>query len=342
MRVHCLSFLAAAAVVGTLSYAAPSKRSVSRIVGGVQAPADEYKFIAFIDFFNLETGGIYCTGSLIAPNVVLTAAHCVYDSPTNMTAPEDVTVRFTHTVPKFPSTTRSYDVIKVVPHPNFSLDDGPDDIALLILNSTIPDSVTTKVKLYTGDYYLDTPLEAAGFGITEELNRTKADVLMKVDLKTSNTEACRKYISEYNPAKMICTEGPIGKSPCYGDSGGPLLMPIDNGLDGFALIGLTSFGSGKDNKEALCGADGAAGFYTRVSAYVSWIAETADLSIGNFTTTNKTMHLGELDEIPESDLLDDVESGPESNSSGADSFKLVSVSATILAALGTGISAMLF
>ncbi|KAI7829918.1 trypsin-like cysteine/serine peptidase domain-containing protein [Kickxella alabastrina] len=165
---------------------------------------------------------------------------------------------------------------------------------------------------------------------------------MKVDLKTSNTEACRKYISEYNPAKMLCTEGPDKHSLCHGDSGGPLLMSIDNGLDGFALLGLASFVTTDDNNIALCGADGGAGFFTRVSAYVSWIAETADLSISNFTTTNKTMHLGELDEIPESDLLDDVESGAESSSSGADSFKLVSVSATILAALGTAVSAMLF
>ncbi|KAI7829920.1 trypsin-like cysteine/serine peptidase domain-containing protein [Kickxella alabastrina] len=238
--VYFLLF-AATAVFGIPSDPILSKRNIGRIVGGAQVPADEYNFIAYVNIISTEYGASYCTGSLIAPNVVLTAAHCVYATQTILHTSDQLHVRFTHITPKYPTTIPSHEVVSIIPHPKFVLNDLNDDVALLILANAVSDEVAAKVKLYTGDYYLDTPLEAAGFGATDPLNKTKANTLMKVDLQVGSISMCSNYIRGYNREYLICTDGSAGKSTCNGDSGGPLLTPVDNGSAGFALLGLTSF-----------------------------------------------------------------------------------------------------
>mmetsp|Transcript_3953 Transcript_3953/g.4559 ORF Transcript_3953/g.4559 Transcript_3953/m.4559 type:complete len:417 (-) Transcript_3953:71-1321(-) len=51
-----------------------AKQISSRIIDGQEAPEGRYESFVALDFFNF---GPFCGGSLIAPSVVLTAAHCV-------------------------------------------------------------------------------------------------------------------------------------------------------------------------------------------------------------------------------------------------------------------------
>ncbi|KAJ1899492.1 Chymotrypsin-like elastase member 2A [Kickxella alabastrina] len=323
------------AVFGILSDPILSKRNIGRIVGGVQAPADEYNFIAYVNIISTEYGASYCTGSLIAPDVVLTAAHCVYATQTILHTPDQLHVRFTHITPKYPTTIPSHEVVSIIPHPKFVLNDLNDDVALLILANAVSDEVATRVKLYTGDYYLDTPLEAAGFGATDPLNKTKANTLMKVDLQVGSISMCSNYIRGYNREYLICTDGSAGKSTCNGDSGGPLLTPVDNGSAGFALLGLTSFVSSKDNSVSLCASAASAGFYARLTTYAPWIAAVASLNLDSFTITNKTAYVGETDAAFRSKLSGNDENNEvESSSSGAERSKTLSVYIAIFAIFG--------
>ncbi|KAK8761460.1 hypothetical protein V5799_027267 [Amblyomma americanum] len=67
-------------------------------------------------------------------------------------------------------------------------------------------------------------------------------------------------LTSYNSTTMFCAGIP-GRDSCQGDSGGPAVQR-NSGL--YALVGITSFGLG-------CGIF--PGFYTRVTAFIPWIAE---------------------------------------------------------------------
>ena len=62
---------------------------------------------------------------------------------------------------------------------------------------------------------------------------------------------------------MICGGGNPGKDTCYGDSGGPLAVPVGGGK---VLAGIVSYGSG-------CARPNTPGVYTNVSHYIDWILE---------------------------------------------------------------------
>ncbi|ROT75193.1 Trypsin 5G1 [Penaeus vannamei] len=76
---------------------------------------------------------------------------------------------------------------------------------------------------------------------------------------------CSKKYFPYVTENMICAglkEG--GKDACQGDSGGP--MVIDNGVGGYVLAGLVSWG-------IECAMPDHPGVYTNVANYAAWISE---------------------------------------------------------------------
>ncbi|KAJ2638417.1 hypothetical protein GGF40_001654 [Coemansia sp. RSA 1286] len=295
--------------LATKDYRVASKRDIAksspRIVGGTVAPAEDFKYIAYIEAQSFVFGINICTGSLITPNVVMTAAHCTYASSFFQYSADDFQVGFTHTTPDQSVAYKGYTVKEMIVHPSFSKSTLRNDIALLVLNETIPESVAVPGKLYSGDFYLDTPLRAAGFGITDPHNESNlASQLMQVDLSVGATVDCLENVSWYNRTYMMCTDSSKGgHDTCSADSGGPLATAVDNG-DGAAIIGITSFGAANDNNPSgICGQKGSPGFYTRVANYIPWIASSISVdadSISIFNTTEIPHELDTVSEIEES------------------------------------------
>ncbi|KAJ2375330.1 hypothetical protein IW150_002611 [Coemansia sp. RSA 2607] len=286
----------------------PKRQTTPRIVGGSPAPSSDFKYIAYIEAQSFVFGVAVCTGSLIAPNVVMTAAHCTYISSFLQFSPDDFQVGFSHTTPDQTTLFKGYAVKDVLVHPDFSKSTLKNDIALLVLNDTIPASVAEPVKLYAGDVYLDTPLTAAGFGITDPQNDTQlAAQLMQVSLHVGSTALCTQNVPWYNRDTMLCTDASIaGHDTCSADSGGPLATAVDNGA-GFAVLGLTSFGSAnKNNPDGLCGQKGSPGFYTRVAKYIPWIAQSVNLDAASLSISNVTVipHESDVLEVSESESGD--------------------------------------
>ncbi|KAJ2471479.1 hypothetical protein GGI02_002241, partial [Coemansia sp. RSA 2322] len=273
--------LAATALVS--SAAVPAE--VPRIIGGHAAPSTDFKYITYIEGNNPVFGGSLCTGSLIAPNVVLTAGHCTYVTDFTMYKASEIQVGFTHTTPDPTVIYKGYSVSKVITHPSFSMRTLKNDIALLILQNSVPDTVATKAKIYTGTYANGAALTAAGFGLTDPYRNTSiASVLMEVDLKLGSPSFCLANSPSFSAANQLCTDGTAGRDTCNGDSGGPLAIAAEGTSDGTALAGLTSFGPiNAKNPDGLCAQAGIPGYYTRIAPYVSWIAQAAGLDAASIT-----------------------------------------------------------
>ncbi|KAJ2715455.1 hypothetical protein H4R19_001198 [Coemansia spiralis] len=270
-----------------------------RIIGGRPASASEFGSTAYMEMYDGKSGSL-CTGSLIAPNVVLTAGHCVYKDQTNRYLASDFQVGITHSTPPPTELFKGISVTRVIPHPKFSMSDLVDDLALLILSESVPASTATPIKIYNGKFTTKTPIRAAGFGLTNPTDDTSvATQLMVVDLAIGGDAICKRNSNTYDPKTQICTDGTAGKDTCQGDSGGPLVTPVDNDVD-FALLGLTSYGtSNAENPLGLCAARGSSGYYTYLAPYLSWIAQNANLDVKDIQVTNKTSSAGDSNDDEE-------------------------------------------
>lgn len=67
---------------------------------------------------------------------------------------------------------------------------------------------------------------------------------------------------------QLCVGGTAGRDSCRGDSGGPLMVIIDNH---WHLAGIVSVGP------VDCGTEGVPGIYTRLGSYLEWVAGRIEL-----------------------------------------------------------------
>ncbi|KAI8323585.1 trypsin-like serine protease, partial [Martensiomyces pterosporus] len=261
-----------------------------RIIGGFQAPSDQFGYVAYLRALSEDYDGGVCTGTLIAPSVVLTAAHCTQVNKFISYRPYEYKIMFGANVPRFDVDFEGYSVESYVVHPEYNSWPFGNDIALFFLNETVPDSVAKPIKIYSGDTYTTTPMAAAGFGLTDiHNNQSLATQLMEVNLFPGTPDYCRKQDGNFHQATQICTDGTGGIDTCEGDSGGPIVTPLDNG-DGYAQLAVTSYGVVNDaNPDGECGKAGGSGVYTRISPYLGWIAKTANLTASDISATNVTV-----------------------------------------------------
>ena len=306
----CLALLALApAPAIALDRGDPSEPDSSppaspRIVGGTTASTATYTWQAAIvldETFNTnDLDGQFCGGSLIAPRIVITAGHCVYDTDPDCSAspagagpclpgdfgggdgttradPNDFNVvlgRDTLTS----SAGEEKDIQAIYINPSFNPGTLENDVAFLVLATA---SAQTPIKLAGSDegavWEPGAPTETSGWGATSE-SGGGSDTLRGVTVPIVSDAVCGSgavYGSDFKPGTMVCAgylEG--GKDSCYGDSGGPLQAPAqDDQGDLYRLVGLTSWGFG-------CAQPNAPGVYARIgggsslhNAVVSQVAE---------------------------------------------------------------------
>ena len=237
----------------------------TRIVGGIEAQPGAWPWQASIQD---PLFGHFCGGSLIAPEWVVTAAHCV-----DTASPESVKVVLgRHDLRT--ANGEEHAISQIIIHPDWDPGTNNNDIALLHLVSP---STQEPVNLVgSGDEPLYSPGVTAtvtGWGALSE-GGLNSDVLqqVQVDIVTNtiaNTaEAYNGEVSE-NMIAAGFIEG--GKDSCQGDSGGPLLVPNSDNT-GWKLGGIVSWGHG-------CARPNLYGIYTRISNYSSWVDESIEESI---------------------------------------------------------------
>ncbi|KAL4422363.1 hypothetical protein ABPG75_008560 [Micractinium tetrahymenae] len=229
-----------------------------RIVGGTAAPSGRYPYFASL---RDASGNHFCGAALVAPSVLVTAAHCLQGS---RSLPQVHIGRGYLTTPEV-----GYDVrqaARVVVHPSYDPSTSQNDVAVILL-----DSPSTKAPIALPSSGLTSGLAdgvsvtAIGFGTTSEGALYLSESMQHVTVSYIAPLRCNGiYSAGQLKAGMLCAgvlDG--GKDTCQGDSGGPLILPGASAT-GDVLVGATSWGFG-------CARAGLPGVYTDVAFFRSWI-----------------------------------------------------------------------
>ncbi|MGZ3746965.1 MAG: S1 family peptidase, partial [Pseudobdellovibrionaceae bacterium] len=205
-----------------------------------------------------------CTGSILADDIILTAAHCTTDNPNYIIlyfspVPPDNMQDFISSIPTNPLVRRvvggkvGNNWPKLTP--NQETDWG--DIALLKFKGGLPAGYQAAQLLPPNiELKAQEPVTLAGFGITDGVKETEPSQLLKVDVSILDPN--------FSKSEMIVDSGK-GSGPCHGDSGGPAYVSV-NGQH--YISGTTSRADAKTDPKGLCIGDTV---YTKVQPYTGWI-----------------------------------------------------------------------
>jgi hypothetical protein len=254
---------------------APANSLGGDIVGGGPASDGEYPWqAALIDSSEANPyNGQFCGGSLISPEWVLTAAHCVVENGVTASPSSLDIVVGVNKLSEGPTTGskgQRRHLMQIIVHPGYVELTLDNDLALLHLASAVtPDTKTQPIPLVSAT---ETALFApgvlatvTGWGDTKSIPQFPDD-LYEVSVPIVANSTCNAPES-YNGGitnNMLCAGYAAGgKDSCQGDSGGPLV--VSDGAGGWKQAGIVSWGEG-------CASPNKYGVYTRVANYYSWIS----------------------------------------------------------------------
>lgn len=208
----------------------------------------------------------HCTGVVVAPQLVLTAAHCM-DSKSPFRE-----VSFDAKLP----TENRISIVSFSVHPNWQGNVGNFDIAWIKLARPIPTSAAIAEVLpasNVADLIENMPVTLVGFGITGT-NNSNAGV------KRNTTTVFNRYVDlGFQDRIAISNSFVLGPTPnkmaCSGDSGGPAFVQI---ADKLYVIGNTS-GAPVINPETVC--ERGVGIWTAIHPFRDWIETTSKMKLGN-------------------------------------------------------------
>ncbi|KAE8621369.1 hypothetical protein XENTR_v10004799 [Xenopus tropicalis] len=234
-----------------------TKNVGNRIVGGSQASLGDWPWQVSLQFNERHI----CGGSIITPNYILTAAHCVegvYSSPYPWTV-------YVGSLYKSTGGTR-YSVKSLIGHQNYDTKTKNNDIALMRLKSPITLTSTVQPVCLPNAGMLWTSGQScwtSGWGATIE-GGTSSGVLNAAMVPLIDSDTCNRAVV-YNgavTATMICA-GYLrgGIDSCQGDSGGPLVTKTSSL---WWLVGDTSWGTGCANMNKP-------GVYGNITELLPWI-----------------------------------------------------------------------
>jgi endonuclease G len=229
----------------------------SAVVGGTSSPEGKWPDAVAV----LGPKGS-CTGTLIAPDVVLTAGHCAEIEPSQViantvdySAQDGIRVGVKSTT-AYPDWQSSYDVSVIV------LSEPIQSIAPRMLGT----SCTFRGFSKQMDVHL------VGFGLTEEtgtgdnthLNEAMAPV---IDPDCMGPYGCNHSVQ---PGGEFVAGGG-GTDSCFGDSGGPVYLDTPRGV-----IAIGAVSRGVNGSQMPCGSGG---IYVRTDKIIDWIENTTGRTI---------------------------------------------------------------
>ena len=231
------------------------------IIGGTTDTADSAVVLLYMTVPG-QQGGALCTGEVISPHVVLTAAHCTGGedpSVTNATWRVFLGNDF--------STATAADMLAVKEahyNPSFSINNlpGGNDVGVAIMQNALPSTIVPLAyNRAPMDSFDGQPVRFVGYGLDNGTAQTGAGVK-----RTTTTT-----LADHTALLLHFIDGT--HETCNGDSGGPAFMTL-GGKE--TIVGLTSYG------DVNCTAGG---YDTRVDAMAAWIDGYVQKADPGFGTT---------------------------------------------------------
>jgi secreted trypsin-like serine protease len=267
-------------IVATLALALGVSSPAHAVVGGNDAAPGEYPYVAHV----LIDRAFQCTGSLVTPRHVVTAAHCSSLVPGGIAnvpiGQPGQLIELSIGAHRTPSTSlvggyqsdgEEHVAGKVFVSPGWAgLGSVSHDAAVIELDTP---SSKTPVKIASATerslWTAGTLATIAGFGVTES-GGEQPDVLQEARVPiVADEEAAEAYpylvegvdpvFGGFESATQVAAGFPEGGvDTCQGDSGGPMVRKDGKGR--WVQVGIVSWGLG-------CARDGYPGVYTQVSAF---------------------------------------------------------------------------
>ncbi|MFV1984810.1 MAG: serine protease [Thiohalomonadales bacterium] len=262
------------AFAGSTTIVQPNFGIMPKIVGGTDAVVGNYPWMANLLIASEPYGpkALSCGGSLIRPDVILTAAHCL--EPRNLggllqtqSAELEITVG-AYDLRNITAQDR-IGVKAIYQHLDYTSDPIMDnDIALIKLKTPVKNATLASIEpLLMQQVVHNDLLTVIGWGALDGKSLVYPNILQEVQVPYVNYTICNDALGGEVSSNSICAGFKSGgKDSCYGDSGGPLFYDY-NGKN--YQVGIVSWGYD-------CAAPNSYGVYTKVANYTTWIADTTD------------------------------------------------------------------
>ena len=210
-----------------------------------------------------SSSGELCSGAVIAPDLVLTAAHCVDERASYRVVVVDRRFR-----------QRTVRAVAAAMHPAFVHGTTPRtqpgvDLALIKLEQPLGGEFVPLDPRFASRVGSGEPVEIAGFGVEAEGKKTTARVLRQTRVVSLGTlQVANRVVVVVDGERLARTPG---AGACRGDSGGPI---VRGGPGGYQLVGIVSWSSGAmaSRQRTACGGLTAV---TPVADHAGWIAARA-------------------------------------------------------------------
>ncbi|XP_060090217.1 transmembrane protease serine 2 [Heteronotia binoei] len=231
----------------------------NRIVGGTVAALGEWPWQVSLHI----QGTHLCGGSIITPEWIVTAAHCVegsYSQPFYWRVYAGILLQQEMLRPK------GHKVVKIISHPNYDSETKNNDVALMKLQSPLTFNEVIRPVCLPNPGMMFQPEQRcwiSGWGAQRQGGNTSKELYAaSVHLIESSRCNTRQVYNGYILPTMICAGYLDGKvDSCQGDSGGPLVTE-KHAL--WWLVGDTSWGTG-------CASVNKPGVYGNMTQFTDWI-----------------------------------------------------------------------
>ena len=189
----------------------------------------------------LTQGQSICTGTVVGPRSVLTAAHCVEGMD-----PSQLEFGFGASQDQVEG---SVQVVSATQHPQWDSQQLANDVAMLSLSEDAP-TAPIALNQVMDQSWIGRTLILVGYGVSDGPSQTGGGIKRMVEVNISQVDDT-----------TVRYETTDGKSACNGDSGGPAFADEGGQL---VVAGVTSYGDQSCQQY---------GVYTRVDTFVSFIKE---------------------------------------------------------------------